>query len=95
MGVTMFRKVSVPILGVIENMATFICPNCGAASAIFGRGLGHGELRITGAGGHVHDEHVEFAPGHVAQHLGDGRLHHRPATVPPCPSFWGCPASRG
>jgi ATP-binding protein involved in chromosome partitioning len=37
-GVTMFRKVSVPILGVIENMATFICPNCGAASAIFGHG---------------------------------------------------------
>lgn len=37
-GVTMFRKVSVPILGVIENMATFICPHCGAASAIFGHG---------------------------------------------------------
>ena len=37
-GVTMFRKVSVPILGVIENMATFICPNCGHASAIFGHG---------------------------------------------------------
>ncbi|MEE7457763.1 sodium:proton antiporter [Methylorubrum populi] len=37
-GVTMFRKVSVPILGVIENMATFICPNCGTASAIFGHG---------------------------------------------------------
>jgi ATP-binding protein involved in chromosome partitioning len=37
-GVTMFRKVSVPILGVIENMATFICPNCGHASDIFGHG---------------------------------------------------------
>jgi ATP-binding protein involved in chromosome partitioning len=37
-GVTMFRKVSVPILGVIENMATFICPHCGTASAIFGHG---------------------------------------------------------
>lgn len=37
-GVTMFRKVSVPILGVVENMATFICPNCGVASAIFGHG---------------------------------------------------------
>ncbi|KQO51957.1 Mrp/NBP35 family ATP-binding protein [Methylobacterium sp. Leaf85] len=37
-GVTMFRKVSVPILGVIENMATFICPNCGHASHIFGLG---------------------------------------------------------
>ncbi|WP_232630194.1 Mrp/NBP35 family ATP-binding protein [Methylobacterium sp. Leaf118] len=37
-GVTMFRKVSVPILGVIENMATFVCPHCGTASAIFGHG---------------------------------------------------------
>lgn len=37
-GVTMFRKVSVPILGVIENMATFVCPNCGHASHIFGHG---------------------------------------------------------
>ncbi|WP_147077119.1 Mrp/NBP35 family ATP-binding protein [Methylobacterium haplocladii] len=37
-GVTMFKKVSVPILGVVENMATFICPNCGHASDIFGHG---------------------------------------------------------
>ncbi|MBX9930420.1 MAG: Mrp/NBP35 family ATP-binding protein [Methylobacterium sp.] len=37
-GVTMFRKVAVPILGVIENMATFVCPNCGHSSHIFGHG---------------------------------------------------------
>ena len=37
-GVTMFRKVSVPILGVIENMAAFVCPNCGHESHIFGHG---------------------------------------------------------
>ncbi|UMY16393.1 P-loop NTPase [Methylobacterium organophilum] len=37
-GVAMFRKVSVPILGVIENMATFVCPNCGHTSHIFGHG---------------------------------------------------------
>ncbi|GEP10093.1 Mrp/NBP35 family ATP-binding protein [Methylobacterium gnaphalii] len=36
--VSMFRKVSVPILGVIENMATFICPHCGERSDIFGHG---------------------------------------------------------
>jgi ATP-binding protein involved in chromosome partitioning len=41
-GVTMFKKVAVPILGVIENMATFVCPNCGHASHIFG----HGGARI-------------------------------------------------
>ncbi|WP_375456692.1 P-loop NTPase [uncultured Methylobacterium sp.] len=40
--VTMFKKVAVPILGVIENMATFVCPNCGHESHIFG----HGGARI-------------------------------------------------
>jgi len=34
----MFRAVQVPILGVIENMSSFICPNCGFESPIFGRG---------------------------------------------------------
>ncbi|MEH3120008.1 MAG: Mrp/NBP35 family ATP-binding protein [Methylorubrum populi] len=47
-GVTMFRKVSVPILGVIENMATFICPTCGAASAIFGHGGARQEAQRLG-----------------------------------------------
>ena len=37
-GVAMFRKVDVPILGLIENMAHFICPDCGAEHAIFGTG---------------------------------------------------------
>ena len=37
-GITMFRKVDVPILGIIENMAHFICPDCGAQHAIFGQG---------------------------------------------------------
>jgi len=34
----MFRAVQVPILGVIENMSSFICPNCSFESPIFGRG---------------------------------------------------------
>ncbi|TVP74432.1 MAG: ATP-binding protein, partial [Rhodobacteraceae bacterium] len=37
-GITMFRKVDVPILGLIENMAHFICPDCGSSHAIFGDG---------------------------------------------------------
>ncbi len=37
-GLNMFRKVEVPILGLIENMSTFICPNCGEKSDIFGHG---------------------------------------------------------
>jgi ATP-binding protein involved in chromosome partitioning len=37
-GLEMFRKVDVPVFGIVENMATFICPNCGEASDIFGHG---------------------------------------------------------
>ena len=34
----MFKNVNVPIFGIIENMSTFICPNCGERSDIFGHG---------------------------------------------------------
>jgi ATP-binding protein involved in chromosome partitioning len=34
----MFQKVDVPVLGIIENMSTFICPKCGERSDIFGHG---------------------------------------------------------
>lgn len=37
-GLAMFRKVNVPVLGIIENMSTFICPNCGHESHIFSHG---------------------------------------------------------
>ncbi len=37
-GVAMFKRVEVPILGIVENMATFVCPHCGQASHIFGHG---------------------------------------------------------
>lgn len=37
-GVAMFGKVGVRVLGVIENMSTFICPHCGTQSDIFGHG---------------------------------------------------------
>jgi ATP-binding protein involved in chromosome partitioning len=33
---TMFEKVGVPILGIVENMAIYCCPNCGHSEAIFG-----------------------------------------------------------
>ena len=36
----MFKRLSVPILGVVENMTAFICPHCGEATEIFGRGGG-------------------------------------------------------
>ena len=39
-GLKMFEKVEVPVLGVIENMSTHICSNCGQEEAIFGTGGG-------------------------------------------------------
>jgi ATP-binding protein involved in chromosome partitioning len=39
-GLQMFRKVSVPVLGVVENMSTHLCSNCGHEEAIFGSGGG-------------------------------------------------------
>ncbi len=36
--VAMFRKVSIPILGMVENMSGFVCPDCGKRYDIFGRG---------------------------------------------------------
>ncbi|RWS19905.1 iron-sulfur protein NUBPL-like protein, partial [Leptotrombidium deliense] len=35
-GITMFTKVNVPILGIVENMSTFVCEKCGHESNIFG-----------------------------------------------------------
>jgi len=37
-GVEMFRKVSIPVLGLVENMAVHVCSNCGHSEHIFGEG---------------------------------------------------------
>ncbi|NRR33969.1 iron-sulfur cluster carrier protein ApbC [Oxalobacteraceae bacterium] len=39
-GLKMFEKVGIPILGIVENMSTHICSNCGHAEEIFGSGGG-------------------------------------------------------
>ena len=35
-GATMFKKVKVPVLGIVENMSIFVCPNCGHSHHVFG-----------------------------------------------------------
>jgi ATP-binding protein involved in chromosome partitioning len=47
-GVAMFRKVNVPVLGVVENMSYFLCPNCGTKSDIFGHGGARHEAERMG-----------------------------------------------
>jgi len=36
----MFQRLSVPVMGIVENMTGFVCPHCGEVTEIFGRGGG-------------------------------------------------------
>jgi len=47
-GVKMFEKVDIPIVGLIENMAVFICPDCGNAHHIFGKDGAKKEAKTMG-----------------------------------------------
>jgi ATP-binding protein involved in chromosome partitioning len=47
-GIAMFKRVNVPVLGIVENMSTFICPNCGTRSDIFGHGGARREAERLG-----------------------------------------------
>ena len=47
-GLNMFRKVDVPVLGIIENMSFFVCPKCGERSDIFGHGGAKSEAEKLG-----------------------------------------------
>jgi ATP-binding protein involved in chromosome partitioning len=47
-GINMFRKVDVPVLGIIENMSVFVCPNCGHEAHIFSHGGARKEAERLG-----------------------------------------------
>ena len=47
-GLNMFKRVSVPILGIVENMSYFVCPNCGTRHEIFGHGGARQEAERMG-----------------------------------------------
>jgi len=47
-GLNMFRKVEVPLLGLVENMSFFVCPSCGERSEIFGHGGAREEAEKLG-----------------------------------------------
>ncbi|HEX2165005.1 MAG TPA: P-loop NTPase [Thermoanaerobaculia bacterium] len=47
-GLAMFRKVNVPVLGVVENMSGFVCPHCGEVTDVFKRGGGERTADLLG-----------------------------------------------
>jgi ATP-binding protein involved in chromosome partitioning len=47
-GLNMFRRVDVPVLGIVENMSYFTCPHCGEKSDIFGHGGARAEAENLG-----------------------------------------------
>jgi ATP-binding protein involved in chromosome partitioning len=47
-GIAMFRRVNVPVLGIIENMSFFVCPHCGTRSDIFSHGGAQHEAERLG-----------------------------------------------
>jgi ATP-binding protein involved in chromosome partitioning len=47
-GLNMFRKVDVPVLGIVENMSYFLCPHCGERTDIFSHGGARREAEALG-----------------------------------------------
>jgi len=73
-GVDMFSKVGVPLLGLVQNMSVFCCPNCGESTAVFG---GSEQTRIMCA------EHKMDFLGDVPLHpnIGEDASRGRPTVV--------------
>src|SRR4029450_6036111 len=47
-GLNIVRKVNVPVLGLVENMSSFVCPHCGERSDICGHGGARSEAERLG-----------------------------------------------
>ena len=99
-GLDMFRKVDVPVLGIIENMSYFVCPKCGERTDIFGHGGAQGRGREARhplprrrAAAHGYPRHLRRGPadrGHAARTACTRRS---TATSPPRPGR-SCRAAR-
>ncbi len=46
-GLAMFRKVNVPVIGIVENMSSFVCPHCGETTDIFRKDSGRRDRRAA------------------------------------------------
>lgn len=67
-GVNMFRKVEIPILGVVQNMSVFCCPGCGNETHVFG-----GTEKVKSVCGEMGMEFLGDVPLHPAIGEDGGR----------------------
>ena len=70
-GIAMFRRVNVPVLGIVENMSTFICPHCGTRTDIFGHGGARAEAERRAVSRRSAARHGY--PGKIRQRATRGR----------------------
>ncbi len=75
----MFKRMSVPVIGLVENMTAFACPHCGELTEIFGRGGGERFAAEHGSGVPGRDP----ARHHRSPGWGRGRAGGRPARAGP------------
>jgi ATP-binding protein involved in chromosome partitioning len=63
-GVQMFRKMNIPVLGMVQNMSVFVCPHCSKETKIFAHphstGHGHAKTAADGAEGKAKELGVDF-----------------------------------
>ena len=92
--VHMFRKVDVPVLGVVENMSTHICTACGHEEAIFGHGGGEQmakDFEIPLLGQIAIDDGNPFIPGCGSTHDdAESGLDHCKELPQPGLAYGGC-----
>ena len=74
-GIKMFERVNTPVLGVVENMAGWVCPHCGEEADVFGRGGGERlaqEMKVPFLGRVPLDATVVTAGDRGASHSAGG-----------------------
>ena len=91
-GLNMFRKVDVPVFGIVENMSYFLCPHCGERSDIFSHGGARREAEKLGIGfprrdppGHRHPRDLRRRPAH---RVSDPESAHAKIYAPSPSSVW-------
>ncbi|EXJ91291.1 hypothetical protein A1O1_04401 [Capronia coronata CBS 617.96] len=74
-GLEMFRKMKIPVLGVVQNMSVFVCPHCGTETRIFAHGQEQNQSESQDQNqseghGHTHDPLTQASSGGLQYEAG-------------------------